>query len=231
MPLLRIPKSVFWVLLNSIFFLAIMMTYRVITQSVFTKNIGDVPLAKIWWMGFRFDFRYVGMVALIVMLIGFLPGMHLFKSQTGKRVGIVLFTVFAAFMFLLYGLDFAHQIAFSSRVDAAIFSDLFSNSSRATALYASAPWVIILLLSGVGTWLVYLVIRFLHHSIGQTKASDNKTMRMFWQVSFILLLLLSLYGRVGTDALSYKIALALGNEAAANVTINAFEAIRHTMGK
>jgi hypothetical protein len=231
MPLLRIPKSVFWILLNSILFLAIMMAYRVITQSVFTKDIGDVPIAKIWWMGFRFDFRYVGMVALLVLLLGFLPGMHLFKSQTGKRVGIILFTVFAGVMFLLYGLDFAHQITFSTRVDAAIFSDLLQHTSKASTLYASAPWVIILLLAGVGTWLMYLIIRFLHHTIGQTKASDNKTMRLFWQVSVILLLLMSLYGRVGTDALSYKIAMALGNEAAANVTINAFESIRHTMGK
>jgi len=231
MPLLRIPKSVYWVLLISIFFLAIMMAYRIITQSIFTKDIGNVHAAKIWWMGFRFDFRYVAVVALLVFLTGFLPGLHLFKSPTGKRIGIILFTVFAAIMFLVFGLDFAHQITFSSRVDAAIFTDLIKHSSRASTLYASAPWVIILLLAGVGTWLMYLIIRFVHHIIGKTKASDNKAMRIFWQASVILLLVFALYGRVGSDPLSYKIAVALGSEAAANVAINAFEAIRHTIGK
>lgn len=223
------PKSVLWVLLNSFLLLVVMMTYRVITLSIFTKDIGEVPAAKIWWMGFRFDFRYVAVVALLVVLIGFVPNLHLFKSITGKRIGIVLFTLFTAIMLLTFGLDFAYQITFSKRIEASIFSDLISNTSKASSLYTSAPWVIILLLAGVGTWLMYLIFRFFHHALGKIKSSDNRSMRIFWQVSVIMLLLLALYGRLGKEPLSYKTANAMGNAAAANATINAFEAIRHTM--
>jgi hypothetical protein len=231
MPLFRIPKSVLWVLLNCIVLLAVMMAYRVVTQSIFSKDIEQVPAAKIWWMGFRFDFRYVSIVALLVLLIGFLPALHLYKSIAGKRIGIVLFTLFAFIMLMVFGLDFAHQITFSTRIEASIFSDIISHTGKATTIYSSAPMVIILLLIGVGTWLMYLIFRFIHHRVGKTKASDNKAMRIFWQTSVLLLLLFGLYGRLGTTPLSYKIALQLGNEAAANVAINAFEAVGHTAGK
>ncbi|HSC53874.1 MAG TPA: hypothetical protein VLC98_09650 [Phnomibacter sp.] len=184
-------------------------------------------MAKILWMGFRFDARYVAFVSLVTLLLGFFPGLHLFRSRAGKRFGITLYTVFAAILLLVYGFDFASQITFNTRIDGALITELLSNSGRAPKLFANTPWIIILLLTGVGTWLLYMLIRFLHKLVSNTKSTDNKAMRIFWQVLVTLGFAIIIYGSIGGPSLSYKTALLLENKNAAKMAINAFEALRH----
>lgn len=204
-----------------------MTGYRMITQSLLAHNTGQVSMAKILWMGFRFDARYVAFVSLVTLLLGFFPGLHLFRSRAGKRFGITLYTVFAAILLLVYGFDFASQITFNTRIDGALITELLSNSGRAPKLFANTPWIIILLLTGVGTWLLYMLIRFLHKLVSNTKSTDNKAMRIFWQVLVTLGFAIIIYGSIGGPSLSYKTALLLENKNAAKMAINAFEALRH----
>ncbi len=226
---LKIPKSVVWVAIVSAFFLLLMSGYRMVTKSIFSPDIAPASYARVLWLGFRFDCRYVALVSLPVMLIGLAPGLHLFKTRSGRAMAIFFFTLFGTLLLLTYGIDLAYQISFNKRLEASILGDLWKGSEQGMLFRQNAPWLTIFLLAGVGSWLIYLFLKLTHHLGSKGKYSANKTMRAFWQILLVLLLVFCIYGRMGRTPLKYSHAGQLGNEKATGVTLNPFQSIWHSI--
>ena len=229
MSMLKIPKSVAWILTTMLVMLLLMTGYRLFVYALFASETAPATVGQLLWLGFKFDLRYVSLFSLPVLLAGFSAPLHLFKSSAGKKFGLIVFTVFSTLLLLLYGVDVANLIAYNEHASGATFNELIRQQAADKKLTTDAPWVIILLLAGVGAWLMYLLHRLLHHMIGVRKGSDNKTMRLFWQGLTTLICVAALYGNIGTKPLQYQDARQWKNEQAATVALNVFECIVHSI--
>lgn len=221
--MLKMPKSIAWILATMLVMLLLMTTYRLLVHYLFAPEIAPASLGQLMWLGFKFDLRYVSLFSLPVLLVSLTKGLHLFKSRAGKKTGLTLFTVFTTLLLVFYGLDVANLIAYNEHASSGTFSEIIRQQTEEKRLMTEAPWVIILLLAGVGSWLLFLMHRLFHHLIGKSKSTDNKTMRFFWQGLTALLILAALYGQIGNQPLGLSDAMQWKNNQAATVALNVFE--------
>lgn len=227
--MLKMPKSIAWILATMLVMLLLMMAYRLFVYALFAPETAPAGVGQLLWMGFKFDLRYVSLFTLPVLLVSFNGSLHMFKSSAGKNFGMIVFTVFSSLVLLLYGIDMANLIAYNEHASGQTLNELIRQQAADKKLLTDAPWVIILLLIGVGAWLLYLLHRLLHHVIGVKKGSDNKTMRLFWQGLTTLICVAALYGNIGTKPLQYNDAKQWKNDQAATVALNVFECMLHSI--
>lgn len=227
MTFLKIPKSLLWLLTIMATLLVVMSLYRYVSVHFFTKGFSDVPRFRIMMKGIGNDFGYLAIVTLPLLLIGLLPGLHLFKSHTGKVLTVAIYTVFTAFMLVLYGLDCAHQISFMTRLNSAIFTDIASSTPRAATFKHNAPWLAIGLLAATGTWLMYMWTNALHRWLGFAKVHDVKAMRLFWQILLVVLLGMAVFSTLLRPPLSVpREELKTMEQVMATHVVNPFESLR-----
>lgn len=229
MSMLKMPKSIAWILATMLVMLLLMMAYRLFVLALFAPEPAPASVGQLLWLGFKYDLRYVSLFTLPVLLASFSGSLHLFKSSAGKKFGIIVFTIFSSLLLLLYGIDVANLIAYNEHASGETFHELIRQQAADKKLMTDAPWVIIILLAGVGAWLLYLLHRLLHHAIGVKKSSDNKTMRLFWQGLTLLICVAALYGNIGTKPLQYNDAKQWKNEQAATAALNVFECMAHSI--
>jgi hypothetical protein len=226
MKILRLPKTIRWVLGCAFLLLVMMNLYRLGIHLYFHAGKPEgMSLLRTFWMGFRFDCRYAGGISLLVLLIGFLPGMHIFKRGTGKAAAMFIYSFFTLGLILLSAADFASLLTFRTRLDATLLTDLVKQTSRGKLLVKSIPWVTILIASGVITWIFFMIIRYMHYVISRTKSTLDRGIRIYWQTLTILLFVLCMYGRIGYTPLSPDIARHLDTPYEQLLSLNPVESL------
>jgi hypothetical protein len=218
---LGIPKTILWIGLFSCCLLAGMTSYRLLSHSLLHIEPAALSLGEAAWIGFRFDCRYVSLFALTVLLLSFLPGLHPFRSHRGKAVALALATVFTGILLALYATDFILQLAFEQRLHAASLEKALANPDEVKG----TPWVILVLIAGVSTWLMRMVAKGIHRLLAKQKAAGLPALRVFWQVLTILVLLAWIHGSFSSVPLTIQQTQAGRDPVSAAFVSNPFESL------
>jgi hypothetical protein len=218
---LGIPKTIWWIGLFSTCLLAAMTCYRLLNHSLLHIEPAALSLGEAIWIGFRFDCRYVSVFALLVLLISFLPGLHPFRQHNGKALALALATAFSGLLLVLYAADFVLQLAFEQRLQAESLQQAFEHPAEVRG----TPWVIMVLIAGVGTWFLRLVAKGIHRLLARQKAVGPPALRIFWQVLTLLVLLAWIHGSFSSTPLTAKNTMAGQDPVAASFVINPFESL------
>jgi hypothetical protein len=230
MKILRLPKTVRWVLGCALLLLVILNVYRLFLHAYFGKEWLEGPaLWQSLWMGFRFDCRYAGGISLLVMLLGYLPGLHVFKRSAGKALGLTLYTVLTFGLLALMVVDFASLITYQTRVDASLLADLIRQTPRGRLVLKEVPLVTMLVGAGILSWIFYMVIRFMHHILNRSRSNLDKGMRIYWQALTISIFLICLHGRIGLTPLRPAMTRTLSTPYAQALALNPPEAVLGSM--
>lgn len=188
-------------------------------------------------LGLRFDLRYVGILAVLLLLIGSLPFLDPYRTKAGKKFFLTLTGIGAFLLVFFYAVDFAHYSYLSQRLNASDLNYLTNAGISATMVWQTYPVFRILLLLFAGTWAIYRVIRW---SYGRIQRSERpvpvtRRARIGWFAGLFLLLGLGIFGRVGQYPLRWSDAFGLGSDYQANLSLNPFQSFfsslrfRHTI--
>ena len=99
----RIPKTILWVINLLLIFLLIFTLYRLVTFLAFRpKNISFGNAFPAFWMGLRYDLRWISFVLLPIVLFSLTPRLSPFYSSRNKKwwtwyLAIVTFIIFFFF--------------------------------------------------------------------------------------------------------------------------------------
>jgi len=99
----RIPKTILWVINLLLIFLLIFTLYRLVTFLAFRpKNISFGDAFPAFWMGLRYDLRWISFVLLPIVLFSLTPRLSPFYSSRNKKwwtwyLAIVTFIIFFFF--------------------------------------------------------------------------------------------------------------------------------------
>jgi hypothetical protein len=219
--LVGIPKTIAWIASLSFVTLLMMTLYRMLTLSLLKIDLGSFSLNEAVWLGFRFDLRYVASVALLLFLLSFVPSLHPFKHRKGKRLLTIVYTIFIGLFLLLYAGDFLTQLVFGKRLSAQTIAWFQEQPEQ----IKSTPWVIVVLLMGVGTWLAYMLARALHRLQDKSKSTGTSVLRMFWQGLTLIMLGVCIYGSLDNAALRVKNTHAASQATATDFVINPIESL------
>ena len=124
-------------------------------------------LSPAFLLGFRFDLRYVGILALLLLLAGSFPFLDLFRTVAGRRLAFWVTGVAAFMLVFFYEVDFAHYSYLSQRLNASVLNYLNDAGISTTMVWQTYPVMRILLLLAAGTWALSKGSRWIYYRIGR----------------------------------------------------------------
>src|ERR1700761_8283281 len=177
----NIPKTVRLVFSTAIIFLLIMSGLRLGLFLAFpTQGHRFVGVLSSFGLGVRFDLRYAGILAVLLLLLGSLPWVDPYKTKAGKRVFLTLTGIGAFLLVFFYAVDFAHYSYLSQRLNASDLNYLTNAGISATMVWQSYPVFRILLLLVAGTWVVSRLIGWSYRRIGRSEGQATRRARIGW---------------------------------------------------
>jgi phosphoglycerol transferase MdoB-like AlkP superfamily enzyme len=221
----NIPKTVRLVFAIGIIFLLIMSLLRLALFIVFpSQGHSFVSLLPCFWLGIRYDLRYAGILAVLLLITGSLPFLDPFRRPAGRRWLFFLVSLAALWVVFFYCVDFAHYAYLSQRLSASVLNYLNDTGISAGVVWQTYPVLRILLVLIAGTWLIRRVTKIVYQRILQRKGLPvSRGARAGWFVAAFLLLGLGIFGRIGQFPLRWSDAFSEGGDYQANLSLNPFQ--------
>ncbi len=227
----KIANKHIWNLILGICFLFIMSLSRIATGFVFKAPASEIGSNfSAFFLGFRYDLRYVGIVMMLVFIIGLFKKTNPFHSNKGKSwiIGVWLFFSFS--LFILYATDFVHFAYLHQRLNASILTYLENLSISTQMMWQSYPIIKIVIGFLISMFLFYKLIVFsfkLAKKVATTKSNP------LTNIVFFLLLAYCIVGNIvytgGQYPLRWSNAYTLGSDYKANLALNPFQSFFSTM--
>ncbi|HNM34898.1 MAG TPA: sulfatase-like hydrolase/transferase, partial [Chitinophagaceae bacterium] len=231
---LKIPRYIRWIAQTGIMFLILMSLMRwVLVLTYRTPTEKSVSLIDAYWLGFRFDLRFVSITMLLLYLVGTIPYLHPINKKWGNRVSFIIWSVFIVLTSIFYAADFAHYSYLRQRLNANILSFLHDAKISFGMMWQSynLGWGILGLIVIVFILLAMVKLSY-NHILSKANVSTKKSSKV-WGVLFVLLLAFGIVGNVvykaGQYPLRWSNAYTLGNDYAANISLNPFQSFFSTL--
>ena len=200
---MRIPKTVKWVIACTLLLIGLQSVYRLLLHAYFSQeDLAGRTFVRVVLQGLRFDARYAAAASLAVLLVSFIPGLHLFKTTAGKVWGLTVYTLSLVGLLLAMVLDAASLLSQGTHIQAAMVGHLMKGRPQATGMLQSLPWVSALVAIGVVGWICFMGMRYLHFVWNKGKSTRHTGIRWYWQAMLALVLLLLVWGRPSTQPIS-----------------------------
>lgn len=218
----RVPKTIQWIVKLFIIYLCIFTAFRIATVIFFKpKALGIFELIPSFWLGLKYDLRWIAVILLPIALLSLFPRLSPFKSQRNKKLWTAYLGVVTLLVLFFYGADFGQFAYINARLnaDALIFAEDPRESLQ--MVWQSYPVVWILIgLTGAVIMMIW-IFRRLHVDVEEKNVNIHKfTYRRRWHAAAILLLGWFMYGFFTLKPLDFFRAFNLDDEFKSNLALN-----------
>ena len=217
-----VPRLIRWLVSLAIFFLVVMTVLRVITYVALMRD--RLPLDQAWagfWLGGRFDARIVASALLPVLALGNFAFLNPFNSNFGRRLWLSLLGIFSGLLLVFYATDFLHYRYLNQRLNASLLGYVEDLRISATMVWQTYPVVrifgVITLALAAGLRLVFLLHR---RAAAAAVVASRRSVQIAWWIASFVVVLLSIFGRVGQYPLRWSDAFNLRSDILANLALN-----------
>jgi len=221
-----ILATILWLIYSGVFFLILMTVLRIVFTKAFppSSTFADYPLGGALFLGFRYDARDVSIVSLLIFLLSLIPALNPFRTNTGKKIAMTIWTLSAIFFMLFYIVDFANYAYLQDRLNADLLNLLKDTKDAFKMMWQTyhAVWLVVILVVGVLT-IVGIVKLFYKKVENKPAIETSKFAKIALPIVFFLVLGLAIFGRLGQYPLRWSDAFSFGNDYAAKVSLNPFQ--------
>jgi phosphoglycerol transferase MdoB-like AlkP superfamily enzyme len=220
----HIPRHIRWIISLAILFFVWLFLMRFIAWWYFKPTgVSFGTRLPVFWLGFRFDAREVGILTLLILLTGALPLLHPFQKKAGKIVTktIVFLAIILVAVFFL--LDFMHFRYLMQRLNASALSFLEDAKISGNMVWQTYPVIRIVLGLIAAIALLFFLSGKIYSRIEKTPFKGSLKSRVAWFTGMFLLSALAIFGRIGQYPLRWSEAFNLGNDFNANIALNPFQ--------
>lgn len=217
----KIPKTILWVINLFLIFLLIFTLFRLVTYFAFKpKSFSFGDLVPSFFMGVRYDLRWIAIILLPVVIVSMLPQFSPFYSSRNKKWWTWYLAVITFVLFFFFAADFGSLSYNQTRLDAGAmnFAEDFAISMRMMWQTYPLLWMILGLL--VAVWF----FRWMYHKshwrvISQTDGLGIPYRRKFFIIT-ALILGIFIYGRMAITPLTWKQCFVFQDNFKSNLALN-----------
>lgn len=199
----RIPKTLLWVVNLLLIFLLIFTIFRIATCIAFKpKTISVDELLPSFWMGIRYDLRWIAIILLPIVVLSMWPRLSPFYSARNKKWWTWYLAIVTFILFVFFAADFGSFSYNETRVDAGAmnFAEDFGISWQMMWQTYPMIWMILGLIAAV------LIFRWMYHKshwrvISRTEGMGIPYRRKYF-VAAAAVLCLFIYGNLTWPPLS-----------------------------
>jgi phosphoglycerol transferase MdoB-like AlkP superfamily enzyme len=218
----RVPKTIQWIVKLFLIYLCIFTAFRMATVISFKpKTIGLLELIPAFWLGLKYDLRWISLLLLPIAILSVFPRLSPFTSVRGKKLWTAYLGVVTLLVLFFYGADFGQFAYINARLnaDALIFAEDPRESLQMVWQTYPVVWILIGLLGAVMmmTWM----FRKLHVEVTEKNMNIHKfTYRRRWHAAALLLMGWFVYGFLTLKPLNFFRAFNLNDEFKSNLALN-----------
>ena len=229
---IKISKQLIWSLILGFSFLIVMSLSRIATGIVFKAPVSETGSnLEAFFLGFRYDLRYVGIVMMLLFILGLFSKTNPFSNPTAKKWSVGIWMFFSFSLFILYATDFVHYAYLHQRLNASILTYLENFSISTQMMWQSYPILRMIIGFLLCMYLLYKFILFTFNKVVQS--TSNTKANLFTNILFFLLFAYCIVGNIvytgGQYPLRWSNAYSLGSDYKANLALNPFQSFISTM--
>lgn len=176
-------------------------------------------------LGWRFDLRVVAAAMLVLLALGWLPGIGAFRGNVGRRTWLALLGLFTGALALAYVSDFLHFRYLGQRLNATALGLLLDAKISVGMVWQSYPvvWLTLGIVAGIAgsVWLA----RELHRRAAAAVEPARRGARVTWYALTAAAGVVGIFGRVGQYPLRWSDAFNLRSDFNAHLALNPVESL------
>lgn len=221
-----ILATILWLIYSGVFFLLLMTVLRIAFTKVFppSSTFANYPVGASLFLGFRYDARDIGIVSLLIFLLSLIPALNPFRTNIGKKIAMIIWTLFSIIAVMFYMVDFANYSYLHERLNADLLNLMKDTSESMKMMWQTYPVIWLLLSWVVLVVILRMVIKYFYKKISnKPEIQSSKLWKIAIPVVFFLVLGLAIFGRIGQYPLRWSDAFSFGNDYAAKVSLNPFQ--------
>ena len=216
-----IPLTIQWLLMLWLIYITIFTILRIATVVLFIPANTEVDsLLPSFWLGFRYDAKWISMILLPIAILSIYPKFSPFYSERNKKLWSYYLAFATMFVLFFFGADFGNFSYNHTRINASALNFAEDPVISFKMLWQSYPMV--WLISALVVAVVLLSKLFKHTHVVTTKRNlqENMIYKKRWHAGAIILLLWCLYGVFSFHPLKWKDAFELNDNFKSYVALN-----------
>jgi len=140
-----VPLTIQWIFVLWLIYVLIFTLFRTSTVFLFRPvNITFASLLPSFWLGFRFDVKWIAMILLPIAILSVYPKFSPFYSERNKRLWSYYLAVATLIVFFFFGADFGNFSYNHTRINASALNFAEDPITSSKMLWQSYPMVWIL---------------------------------------------------------------------------------------
>ena len=228
-------KRLRWIVYTAVVFFILSTLDRVVLLYT-SPQLHDVQghTSGAFLLGARYDLREIGVVAVLMLLLGFIPLFDPFRSSFGKKFWSTLLSVISVLAIFMYVADIMHFAYLAQRLNASAINFIPEGGTSALMVWQTYPVIKILLIIIILSWLLIFCLLRIIKNVGRSSATGSKAVNISGGIVVFLLCALCIFGRVGQYPLRWSDAFGLGDSRLSQLALNPFQSFfsslsfRHT---
>ena len=218
----RVPKTIQWIVKLFLIYLCIFTAFRMATVICFKPDsISLSQLAPSFWLGLKYDLRWIAIILLPIAILSVLPKLSPFTSNRGKKFWTAYLGFTTLLVLFFYGADFGQFAYINARLnaDALIFAEDPRESLQMVWQTYPVLWILIGLIGAV--MMMIWMFRKMHVDVTEKNMNIHKfTYRRRWHAAALLLMGWFVYGFFTLKPLDFFKAFDLNDEFKSNLALN-----------
>lgn len=218
----RVPKTIQWIVKLFIIYLCIFTAFRIATVICFKP--GSIPvsdLAPAFWLGLKYDLRWIAIILLPIALLSVFPRLSPFTSERGKKFWTAYLGITTLLVLFFYGADFGQFAYINARLNADAL--IFARDPRESLQMVWQSYPVVWILFGLAGAVMMMIWMFrkMHVDVAEKNMNIHKfTYRRRWHAAALLLLGWFVYGFLTLKPLDVFRAFNLNDEFKSNLALN-----------
>jgi len=223
-------KRLTWILLTVLLFFIVMSGDRLflLFTSGFLHGI-STNLFHVLVLGTRYDLRELGILAVVMLLLGFIPFLDPFRSSFGKKFWLGLLSVLSALVVFIYVIDAMHFDYLSQRLNASILNFLPEGNTSVLMVWQTYPVIkLLLLIAALSAVLIFFLLRIFIHAGNQIETAGRRKNSLSGTALFVVAAL-CIFGRLDQYPLRWSDAFCLGDSRLSQLALNPIQSFFSSM--
>jgi phosphoglycerol transferase MdoB-like AlkP superfamily enzyme len=216
-----IPLTIQWLFVLWLIYVLIFTLFRISTVFLFKPAV--IPFSSLlpsFWLGFRFDAKWISMILLPIAILSVYPKFSPFFSERNKRIWSYYLAITTLIVLFFFGADFGNFSYNHTRINASALNFAEDPVISFKMLWQSYPMVWILTALIVTVILMSKLFKRTHVITLKRNIKENIIYKKRWHAGTILFLGWCLYGVFSFRPLKWKDAFELNDNFKSYVALN-----------
>jgi len=216
-----VPLTIQWLLMLWLIYLIIFTMLRIATVVLFIPaNIEASSLLPSFWLGFRYDAKWISIILLPIAVLSVYPRFSPFFSEKNKKFWSYYLAITTLIVLFFFGADFGNFSYNHTRINASALNFAEDPLISFQMLWQSYPMVWLVTALVVAVFLLSKLFKHTHVLTTKRNLQENMIYKRRWHVGAIIFLLWCLFGIFSFHPIKWKDAFELNDNFKSYVALN-----------